>query len=94
MTVQSLQLQSLRSNFLLPIVYQLTLDAALKFHGKSDSSLKLEDPVTKTAFLSKINRMTNLFSNVHALIKKRHPFTDFIWMCELDEIKGVGIGET
>ena len=33
--LQSLQLQSLRSNFLLPIVYQLTLDAALKFHGKS-----------------------------------------------------------
>jgi hypothetical protein len=38
--------------------------------------------------------MTNLFRNVHALIKKRHPFTDFIWMCELDEIKGVDIGET
>ena len=40
------------------------------------------------------NRMTNLFRNVHALIKKRRPFTDFIWMCELDEIKGVYIGET
>ena len=38
--------------------------------------------------------MTNLFRNVHALIKKRCPFTDFIWMCELDEIKGVDIGET
>ena len=38
--------------------------------------------------------MTNLFRNVHALIKKRRPFTDFIWMCELDEIKGVDIGET
>ena len=24
------------------------------------------------------NRMTNLFRNVHALIKKRRPFTDFI----------------
>jgi hypothetical protein len=24
------------------------------------------------------NRMTNLFHNVHALIKKRLPFTDFI----------------
>ena len=24
------------------------------------------------------NRMTNLFHNVHALIKKRRPFTDFI----------------
>ena len=40
------------------------------------------------------NRMTNLFRNVHALIKKRRPFTYFIWMCELDEIKGVDIGET
>ena len=38
--------------------------------------------------------MTNLFRNGHALIKKRRPFTDFIWMCELDEIKGVDIGET
>jgi hypothetical protein len=38
--------------------------------------------------------MTNLFRNVHALIKKRQPFTDFIWMCEPDEIKGVDIGET
>ena len=38
--------------------------------------------------------MTNLFRNVDALIKKRRPFTDFIWMCELDEIKGVYIGET
>jgi hypothetical protein len=43
----------------------------------TDSSLKLEDTITKTAFLS-----------------KSHPFTDFIWMCELDEIKGVDIGET
>jgi hypothetical protein len=33
--------------------------------------------------------MTDLFRNVHALIKKRRPFTDFIWMCELDEIKGL-----
>ena len=38
--------------------------------------------------------MTNLFRNFHALITKRRPFTDFIWMCELDEIKGVDIGET
>jgi hypothetical protein len=30
------------------------------------------------------------------LNRKKHivPFTDFIWMCELDEIKGVDIGET
>ena len=54
-----------------------------------------------------LNRMTNLFRNVHALIKKRdvHSQTlygcvnlmklkDFIWMRELDEIKVVDIGET
>ena len=39
------------------------------------------------------NRMTNLFRNVHALIK-RDVHSDFIWMCELDENKGVDIGET
>jgi hypothetical protein len=51
---------------------------------------KIVQSLNKNVF----NRMTNLFRNVHALIKKRRPFTDFIWMCELDEIKGVDIGET
>jgi hypothetical protein len=56
----------------------------------NSAAAKIVQSLNKNVF----NRMTNLFRNVHALIKKRHPFTDFIWMCELDEIKGVDIGET
>jgi hypothetical protein len=43
---------------------------------------KIVQSLNKNVF----NGMTNLFRNVHALIKKRRPITDFIWMCELDEI--------
>ena len=56
----------------------------------NSAAAKIVQSLNKNVF----NRMTNLFRNVHALIKKRCPFTDFIWMCELDEIKGVDIGET
>ena len=34
-----------------------------------------------------------MFRNVHALVKKNKGLTDFEWMCELDEIKGVDIGK-
>jgi hypothetical protein len=56
----------------------------------NSAAAKIVQSLNKKVF----NRMTNLFRNVHALIKKRRPFTDFIWMCELDEIKGVDIGDT
>jgi hypothetical protein len=56
----------------------------------NSAAAKIVQSLNKNVF----NRMTNLFRNVHALIKKRRPFTDFIWMCELDEIKGVDIGDT
>ena len=56
----------------------------------NSAAAKIVQSLNKNVF----NRMTNLFRNVHALIKKRQPFTDFIWMCEHEEIKGVDIGET
>jgi hypothetical protein len=43
---------------------------------------------------SAIKRMTILFRNVHALVKMRRPFTDFKWMLELDEKKGLDVGQT
>lgn len=43
---------------------------------------------------SVFNRLKILFRNVHALIKNRRPFTDFVWLCNLDEVKGVDVGET
>ena len=31
------------------------------------------------------------FRSVHALAKHDRPFTDYIWQCELDELKGVNV---
>ena len=56
----------------------------------NSAAAKIVQSLNKNVF----NRMTNLFRNVHALIKKRQPFTDFIWMCEHEEIKSFDIGET
>ena len=40
----------------------------------NSAAVKIVQSLNKHVF----NRMTNLFRNVHALIKKRRPFTDFI----------------
>lgn len=39
-----------------------------------------------------LGRVENLFRSCHALAKTGRPLGDFIWMCELDEMKGVDIG--
>ena len=33
------------------------------------------------------------FRSVHALAKHDRPFTDCIWQCELDELKGINVGQ-
>ena len=49
--------------------------------------------------LSSMNRahcekMDKLFCTTHAIAKKGKPFTDFAWMCDLDEMKGLDISQT
>ncbi|XP_071486689.1 zinc finger protein 862-like [Diadema antillarum] len=39
-----------------------------------------------------VNRLTHLFRNAHAISKQCRPFTDFVWLCKLDEAKGIDIG--
>ena len=48
--------------------------------------------------LSSLNRaqsakMDKLFRTTHAIAKKGRPFTDYVWMCDLDEMKGIDIGK-
>ena len=38
--------------------------------------------------------MDKLFRTAHAIAKKERPFTDYVWKCDLDEIKGIDIGKT
>ena len=88
------------SNFKLEsVISRETSEQHLRSVGKQSATenstvnyaaAKIVQSLNKNVF----NRMTNLFRNVHALIKKRQPFTDFIWMCEHEEIKSVDIGET
>ncbi|XP_013370455.1 PREDICTED: sperm flagellar protein 2 isoform X2 [Chinchilla lanigera] len=37
-------------------------------------------------------RVENLFRSCHAIAKTGRPLKDFIWMCKLDDMKGVDIG--
>ena len=35
-----------------------------------------------------------MFRNVHAMVQHSRPLGDYAWMCELDEMKGVQLGNT
>ena len=35
-----------------------------------------------------------MFRNVHAMVQHSRPLGDYVWMCELDEMKGVQLGTT
>ncbi|KAG8512669.1 Sperm flagellar protein 2, partial [Galemys pyrenaicus] len=39
-----------------------------------------------------LGRVENLFRSCHAIAKTGRPLKDFIWMCNLDDMKGVDIG--
>ena len=65
------------------------------------ASAKKAPPNTSIAekTLSSLNRaqsekMDKLFRTAHAIAKKGRPFTDYVWMCDLDEMKGIDIGKT
>ena len=74
-----------------------------EFHRKSTAAFEAKQNGPDKAIASKVlqtmnanvfSRMKNLFRNAHALIKHKRPFTDFLWLCELDEVKGVDVGKT
>ena len=39
-----------------------------------------------------VERLKHLFRNCHAICKKGRPYTDYVWICQLDQLKGVDIG--
>ncbi|XP_060047846.1 sperm flagellar protein 2 [Erinaceus europaeus] len=48
--------------------------------------------MVKTMSKVTLGRVENLFRSCHALAKTGRPLEDFIWMCNLDDMKGVDIG--
>ncbi|XP_036602308.1 sperm flagellar protein 2 [Trichosurus vulpecula] len=39
-----------------------------------------------------LGRIENLFRSCHAIAKTGRPLKDFVWMCKLDDMKGVDVG--
>ena len=68
---------------------------SIKEHEKLQGHKCSSAAATKTAASNtSLAEMQKLFRTAHAIAKKGRPFTDFVWMCELDEMKGLKIGET
>ena len=40
------------------------------------------------------DKMCKLFMNAHTIARHSRPYTDFVWMCTLDDMKGIQIGNT
>ncbi|XP_069897030.1 zinc finger protein 862-like [Dipodomys merriami] len=50
------------------------------------------DLMVRTMSKVTLGRVENLFRSCHAIAKTGRPLKDFIWMCKLDDMKGVDIG--
>ncbi|XP_044088768.1 sperm flagellar protein 2 [Neovison vison] len=60
----------------------------------SISPMNRATPELMVTTMSKVTlgRVENLFRSCHAIAKTGRPLKDFIWMCKLDDMKGVDIG--
>ena len=79
---------------------------AIKAHARSDSHKQTQmrfgatrkpEATVAHKMLMKLNQKTIeqmkiLFRSTHALAKHGRPFSDFQWLCSLDEAKGLKVG--
>lgn len=40
------------------------------------------------------SKLVNLFRNAHSLAKHNRPYSDFVWIADLDAKKGIDVGES
>ena len=41
-----------------------------------------------------LEKLQKMFKNCHALAMNHRPYSDYLWMCDLDECKGLSLGKT
>jgi hypothetical protein len=39
-------------------------------------------------------KLNKMFRTCHAMVKNNRPLSDFVWLCQLDEMKGMIVGQT
>ena len=62
--------------------------------NKAPPSTSIAEKTLVTLNRAQFEKMDKLFRTAHAIAKKGRPFTGFVWMCDLDEMKGLDIGKT
>ena len=63
-----------------------------KNESKAESKAKkIIQTLNTENFQKKLDKMLR---NVHAMVQHSRPLGDYVWMCELDEMKGVQLGTT
>ncbi|XP_039767432.1 zinc finger protein 862-like [Ornithorhynchus anatinus] len=60
--------------------------------GISNPSGASSEQMIKRLSRVTLGRIENLFRSCHAIAKTGRPLRDFVWMCKLDDMKGVDIG--
>eukprot|EP00731_Ephydatia_muelleri_P019526 Em0012g351a len=68
--------------------------SALQLHAQSAQHKRCDAMIQQNATNADINRMSLLFRNAHAIAKAGRPFSDFPWLCTLDEKKGLSVGDS
>ena len=61
-----------------------------EINPESSVADKTIDQLGKATF----DKMCKFFRNAHTIARHSRPYTDFVWMCKLDDMKGVQIGNT
>ena len=64
---------------------------------KAKNESKAESKASKiiqTLNTENFQKLDKAFRNVHAMVQHSRPLGDYVWMCELDEMKGVQLGNT
>ena len=67
------------------------IEEAQKKMREKPGSLPAEKMLTRMNEKT-MKQLENMFRTVHALARKGRPYTDFVWQCDLDEVKGVDVG--
>ena len=67
---------------------------ALREKAESNPGSSVADKTMDQMGKATFDKMCKLFMNAHAIARLSRPYTDFVWMCTLDDMKGVQIGNT
>ena len=68
----------------------LLIEKAQSQESSDSSAMKIIHTLNKDIY----QKLEKMFLNVFYIVTNNRPMTDYVWMCELDEKKGITLGKT